>query len=152
MASKRRELLEWLVDPVGPLKSITTGNGYNVTVGMVQRGQRSLNDLVESDYPCLFIAETDERRSLATVNQFLSDLRVVILGGMPIEDGVSNAQRQLDLLIADVTRALETDRLQGGRVKQTIIERIETDPGDLDSHVAFAMTVNFKYVTEGINP
>lgn len=152
MSSKRQTLLDWLVDASGPLKGITTGGGYNTTVSLVQRGQRSLNDMNESDYPCLFVAETDERRQLATHNQFLADLRVVILGGMKISDGVSGAQARLDLLIADVTKALETDRLQGGRVTQTIVERIETDPGDLDSHVAFAMTVNFKYVTEGTNP
>jgi hypothetical protein len=152
MVSRRQTLLDWLVDAAGPLKQITTGNGYNFTAGLVQRGQRSLNDLNESDYPCLFVAETDEKRSLATHNQFLSDLRVVLLGGIKIVDGVSGAQAQLDLFIADVTKALETDRLQGGRVTQTIIERIETDAGDIESHVAFAMTVNFKYVTEGITP
>lgn len=150
--SKRQVLLDWLVDASGPLKGITTGNGYANSVGMVQRGQRSVDELVDPDLPALFIAGTKERRKLITSNQFRAELEVEILGVTRNPNGVSGAQAQLDTLISDVTKALETDRLQGGRCTLTTISDIETDRGDLDAYAAFSIMVVFLYHTEGTVP
>lgn len=150
--NKRETLLDWMADPAGPLAAITTANGYSNTVALLQRGQRALPDLTDADYPALFIAGTKERRKLITVNQFRADLEVEILGAVKSPDGVSGAQMQLDKLISDVTKALETDRLQGGRCTLTTITDIETDRGDLEPHAVFSLMVTFLYHTEGTVP
>jgi hypothetical protein len=152
MSSKRQDILDWLVNDSGPLKLITTGGGYANTVNLVQRGQRDLNDIPDSLYPCLFIAGTSEVRQNITVNQFNSELTVEIVGAVKSATGVSGAQAQLDTLIADVTEALETDRKQGNRVYTTMVKRIDTDPGDMEFNAAFLIQVIFKYATEGTNP
>ena len=150
--SKRSALLDWLVNASGPLKQITTGNGYNNTVSLVERGQRDIGDLNDSDYPCLFVIAPDESRKNITVNQFDAELTVQIIGGVKLASGTTGLQTLLDGLISDVTKAVETDRTQGGRVYNTMVKRIQTDHGDIDPLGACVLDVIFKYATEGTNP
>ncbi len=150
MASKRQTILDYLVTTLLP--GITTGAGYNFTVGLVQRGQRDPEDITDDQYPCLFIGATDESRENITVNQFTAELEVTLIGGVKSPDGVSGAQENLDKFIADVTKAVMTDHKQGGLVYSTNVKRIRTDHGDLDLRALFVMQIVFKYATEGTIP
>lgn len=150
MASKRQDLLDYLVDTLLP--TITTSNGYNFNIGLVQRGQRDPEDVPDSSYPCAFIGSTDESRENITVNQFRAELEVDVIGGVKSPDGVSGAQKNLDKFIADVTKCIMTDHKQGGRVLATAVQRIRTDHGDLDTRGIFVMKVLFMYATEGTIP
>lgn len=152
MASKRQEILDWMVHASGPLKQITVGNDYINTVVLVQRGQRDVADLTDADFPFLFLSSTDETREKITSNQFNAELVVLIIGGIKSTTGVSGAQGILDTLIADVTKALMTDPKQGNRAYYTNIGRIRTDPGDIEAHALCFIEVTFKYTTEGIIP
>ena len=150
MASKRETILQYLVETLLP--GITTGNGYSQTLVLVDRGVRALDQLNDSDFPCLFLADTKELRKNITSNQFLANLSVTLVGAIKSTDGVSQNQKYLDRLVADVTKRLETDRTQGGRVIRTTVTQIETDSGEIDPHSAAVFTVEMDYATEGTNP
>jgi hypothetical protein len=152
LASKRGTLLDWLVNASGPLKSITAGATYTNTVALVERGQRDVADLTDADYPFIFVSSTDETREKITSNQFNAELVVLLVGGVKSPTGISGAQSTMDTLIADITKALQTDPTQGGRVYYTNIGRIRTDPGDIEATALCFIEVTFKYATEGIIP
>ena len=150
MASKRQAILEYLRASLMP--SITTGAGYNNTIGKVERGLRYPDEINDSEFPAVFIAQTEETRQNLTKIHFQSDLSVSIVGFVKSLNGTSGAQLALDGLIEDLTKKLESDRQQGGLVNWTEIKRIKTDVGDLDPHAACAIEAHFIYTTEGTNP
>lgn len=155
VASKRETIIEYLKNTVLPL--ITEENGYTHTVKTIRRGLKSRTALGESDYPAIFIPGVDERRSRITHNQFKADLSVVLVGYVKNSsdspnDDATGAQQDLDELIADMTKAIETDPEQGGNVKNTQITSISTDDGDLLPIAGCVMTVEFMYVSEGTTP
>jgi hypothetical protein len=110
-------------------------------------------DLGNSDFPAVFIASTEEKRKNLTGNQFDSSLQVIIAGyvkNSKASPGASGTgtQKDLDKLIQDVTRAVESDPTQGNLVKWTEITDIATDDGDLTPLGGFVMSVTFEYVAE----
>lgn len=155
MPSKREALQEYLKTTLLP--TITIGNGYNNTLVTIRRGLKGRTVLGDSDYPAVFIPGVDEERTRITANQFKSTLNVVIVGYVKTSSDSPNdtdtgVQLDVDRLIADVTKAVEADPLQGGLVYSTEITRISTDDGDLLPIAGFVMSVEFKYATEGTNP
>lgn len=150
MASKRSVLLEYLEQTLFP--QITTGNGFNLTLGLIDRGLRYVDQLTDDKFPALFIADTAENRSNISHKDYKAEMEVLLIGGVKSPDGVGGNQVALDLLIEDITKALETDRLQGNRVNQTEIKRVETDSGDSQAHAACYITVVFKYTGEASAP
>lgn len=155
MSSKRQDVLEYLKTL---LATITIGNGYNFTVKNVERGIRNIREMGADDFPSIFITMTHEVRELRTVNQFSADLQVILVGyvkntkGDIALGGNTGVQLDLDKFIADVTKCLETDRLQGGLVYKTFIKEVATDDGDTPQTSGFVMSVIMSYVTEGITP
>ena len=154
MASKREALLEYLKTL---LAGITTGSGYNFTVNTVARGIKNVREMSEDQLPALFITMTHEKRINRTVAHFSGDLQVIIVGYVKTTKGDlgssgTGVELDLDKLIADATKIIETDRLQGGRVYATEITDIVTDDGDMFPVSGFVMSVTFSYVTEGTTP
>lgn len=158
MASKRETLLEYLKTL---LATITVANGYNHTVALVERGMKNIRDLGDDKFPALFITMTHEKRKRRTHNQFSGDLQVIIVGYVRNTKGDFNGtgtgiQLDLDNLIEDVTKAVETDPLQrdgsNPRVYNTEITDVVTDDGDLYPTAGALISVTFSYVTEGTAP
>lgn len=159
MASKRQNMLEYLKTL---LATITTGNGYNFTVATVERGIRNIREMGDDQLPALFITMTHEKRKRRTQNQYSGDLQVLIVGYVKNTKGDLNGtatgvELDLDKLIEDVTKAIETDPLQKDnsgnmRVYNTEITDVATDDGDLQQVSGMVMSVVFSYVTEGTNP
>lgn len=154
MASKREQLLEYLKTL---LASITTANGYNNDVQLVERGIRNMRDLTDDKMPALFITMTHEKRKRRTTDKFSGDLQVIIVGYVnntkgDLSSGSTGVELDLDRLIEDVTKAIETDPLQGDRVYDTEITDIATDDGDLFPTSGMVLSVVFSYVTEGVAP
>ena len=153
--SKRSTILEHLRETLFP--GITTTAGYNNTLNTIERGQRSRSSLGDTDFPALFIVTTKEKRKNITGNQFQATLQVALLlyvkdtKSDPNSDG-TGVQKDLDLIIEDVTKKLEADRLQGGRVHWTEITDIDTDDGDLLPYAGAVIGVEFEYTTEGVSP
>ncbi len=148
--SKRKLILKYLRDTCLP--TITLAGGYSTNVSTVARGLKSLESMVDSDLPALFIGKTVEKRDNITRNQYKSIITVFIVGYVKSPDGVSDAQGALDDMIADVTHALETDRRLGGNSYGLEVKNVITDDGDLAPRAGFVMEVEIAYVTEGVNP
>ena len=156
MASKRATILQYLKDTLLP--GICTDSGYNFDLATVERGHRNPRTMGDHEFPAVFITATQERRKNLTANQFMADpLQVVLVGYVKnskdsADASGTGAQEDLDKLIEDITKALETDRLQGDRVKWTEITDIATDEGDLSPVAGCVISVSFTYVSEGVNP
>ena len=150
MASKRSAILEYMRGTLLP--AITTGGGFNNTISRVERGLRYPDEINDSEFPAVFVAQTEETRQNLTKIHFQSDLSVSSVGFVKSLNGTSGAQLALDGLIEDLTKKLEADRQQGGLVNWTEIKRVKTDVGDLDPIAACAIEVHFTYTTEGANP
>lgn len=154
MASKRQQLYEYLKTL---LAGITVANGYNNNVVTVARGVRNVLDLSDDKFPALYITTMHEKRQRRTVNQYSGDLQVLIVAYVRSTKGDfdgtdTGIQLDLDKLVEDVTKAIETDPLQGNRVYNTEITEVTTDDGDIYPTAGMVMSVVFSYVTEGITP
>lgn len=150
MASKRQLLLDYLNDTLLP--SIKTSSGYQTTVRLVQRGYKTAVSLQEGEFPAIFLADNDETRENITHNQFKGTITLVLVAYARAGEGAHASQKELDKLIEDITKCLETDRLQGGRALGTEVTRISAFTGDAGPHATVAITVEFFYASEGVTP
>jgi len=155
MASKRSTILEYLKNTLLP--TITVGNGYNNTVVQVYRGIKNIKEMDDDQFPSIFVTITHEKRKRITVNQFKSDLQVVLVGYVQnsktaLNDTGTGIGLDLDKLIEDMTKAIEKDPLQTGLVYNTEITDIVTDDGDLFPASGVVMSVVFAYASEGVTP
>lgn len=156
MSSKRSDLLEYLKNTLLP--TVKPSAGYNMCFNTIERGHRNPDSLGEHQFPAIFITSTQEKRKNITHNQFMADpLQVILVGYVQSTKSnddldISGVQLDLDKFIEDVTKVLETDRLQTGLVKWTEISDIATDEGDLYPVAGCVISVNFSYTTEGISP
>lgn len=148
MSSNRSTLLEYLYTTLFP--TITTGAGYNFTVGLVHRGIKSSDQLNDTQYPCLFVSSADEERKDVSNGTFDSIISVNIYGFVKASN--QKTQIELDKLIEDVTKCLYVDPTQGNKVAWTGVKSILTDEGDDENYAAFRMTVQFQYQGEYVSP
>jgi len=148
MASQRNTILEYLYGTLFP--TITQANGYNFNIGLTERGLRSFDELMDSEFPCLFVASADEERRNVTNKDFQSKMVVYLYGGVKSEQ--SRTQAELDKFIEDVTKSIYVNPTQGGRVAYTDILRVVTDEGDRTPHAFFRMEVEFMYKQAGTSP
>jgi len=153
MSSKRNEILQYLKNTV--LANITTGNGYNFTLATKERGLKHYQDLVDSEFPAVFIASADEDRKNASTKNFTSVMTVYFIGYVKA-DTAFTVQQELDKLIEDLTNALydgatvgASDPTHGGKVSWTDVKKVETDEGDNEPHAMFKMLVEFGYKRTG---
>lgn len=147
--SKRKTLLNYVRDTA--LAKINGLGDYAVEVKTRERGLRPIDSVSDGELPALFIGKTTEKRSNITHNQFRSVITVFIVGYVDARDGDS-AQEAMDDLIADTTRALESDRLLGGNSKHLEVKNVVTDDGNLAPRAGFVLEVDISYATEGANP
>jgi hypothetical protein len=155
MSSKRSTLLEYLRNTLLP--GVTTGNGYNYTLATIERGHRNFRDLMPTAFPAVFVSSTQESRENINHVAFNAILKVALVGYVKNTEATPNAsgtgvQLDLDKLIEDLTKVLEADRLQGGRVYNTEIVSVDTDEGDMAPYAMCVVVVEFKYATEGTAP
>lgn len=147
--SKRKTILNYIRDTA--LARIDGLGSYATEVKLIERGLRPLDQVADGDLPALFIGKTTEKRNNITHNQYRSVITVFIVGYVDARDGES-AQEAMDDVIADTTRALETDRLLGGSAKHLEVKNVVTDDGNLAPRAGFVMEVDISYATEGTTP
>ena len=148
--SKRRVVLNYVRDTT--LAQITVANGYKNNLKTRKRGLEAIDNLPVSKFPALFITGANEERQNITRNQFLGKIHVLFVGYVKNKKGTDAAQDDLDDLIGDLTRALETDRTLGGNANWLEIKSVSVDDGDMGNFAAFAIPVDINYTTEGITP
>lgn len=149
--SKRKLILNYIRDTVFSL--ITVANGYNFDVQTKKRGLQPIDGLPVSSFPALFITSANETRNNITVNQYFGVIQALIIGYVSNSKGTDAVQEDLDNLIEDLTKALETDRTLGGNAAKWLeMKSISVDDGDMGTFAAFAMAIEINYTTEGITP
>lgn len=152
---KRGAILEYLKNDLLP--TVISGADYNLSLRTVERGHVNPLDLAPTMFPAVYIVTTSEQRKNLTTDKFQATLNVVLAGYVrdtksgPNSSG-TGVQKDLDKLIADLTKVLEADRLQGGLVYSTEVTDIQTDDGDIMPVAGCVVTVVFQYATEGANP
>lgn len=148
--STRQTILDHLADTLLP--TITTGGSYNFTVQTVNRGWRDPEELDDGKFPAIYVTQSEEIRQNITHNKIKSELNVILIGMVRTTNGINDVQKEMDKLIEDVTKVLETDRTQGNRVHWTEIKRITTDFGDNEPYGVVRVDVQFVYAVVGTSP
>jgi ABC-type iron transport system FetAB permease component len=150
--SKRKTILNYLRDTVLP--KIVTASGYNTSVQTIQRGLKEIDALPVSGFPAVFVARSTENRENISIGGglFQSKMSVVIVGYVKNESGTSGLMEQVDDLIEDVTKAIETDLTLGGKANWSEIKSVASDDGDMMPYAAFALTLEVTYTIEGATP
>lgn len=158
--SKRQQILEYIIATLLP--SITAGSSYNFTLKIMERGWRHPDNLLESEYPAVFIPTSHEKRENLTVGgshgQYAANpMEVIFVGYVRNSDASPNgsgseAKLDMDKLIADLTKAVELDPLLGGLCTNSEITDVAEDEGDKVPVAGFVMKVDYQYVTEGQTP
>jgi hypothetical protein len=156
-ASKRQNIVAYLLDTLLP--TITAGATYNYTLKTISRGLKNPEKMAAHEFPAVFLAASHEKRQNLTKNQYHANpMQVVLVGyvrNTAATPGKANneVQKDLDKLISDITKALETDPLLGGAaglVKNSEITDVVTDEGtDKIPVAACVITVEYQYVVEG---
>lgn len=143
--STRKRILD---DIKTTLAAITTGGGYNFTVGGAQRGYRHFNSVPEDAFPYACIAGADEKRRNVTNRELRSDVLASIVGWVKITGDANDTaavEQAIDNLIEDFTKALYVDITRGGIATLTEIGDIETDKGAFAPYGMFEMIVRCEY-------
>lgn len=148
MGSNRETILEYLWQTLFP--TITTTNGYNFTIGLVERGIKSVNGLNDSKFPCIFIGSADEDPKDISNGTFESLMTVHLVCYVKAEQ--QKIQIQLDKLIEDIRKCVYKDPTQGNRVAWTRVGQITPDWGDDENYGAFHMILQFQYQGEYVAP
>lgn len=147
MANKRATLLNFLRDTT--LRRIRVADGYHNTVGTVKRGTREIDSISDEDYPAIFIAKTTEERKNLTGVDYKSAMTIFLVAYVKSSTGIDGMQGDLDLIIEDITNALEADRRLGGNADWLEVRRVLTDDGDNESNAACVVTVEVNYNGRG---
>jgi len=129
------------------IAAITTGGGYNFTVGEVMRGLKNLNEVPEDKFPAAYIAGADEARENVTNSGFKSEMKITILGYVYHSDAsdIEELQRSVNKFKQDVTKAIYVDHTRGGYCTYTEIDDIFTDKGTLTPYAVFEMIIKCDY-------
>lgn len=168
-ASTRQQVLEYLVGTLLP--RIQAGADYNFTLKTIERGWRSPDRMGNNEFPAVFIPTSHERRRTLTLggasngSSYEANPMEVILvlyvkdsKGSPGASG-TGVQKDLDKLIADVTKAIEQDLFLGGvGVNSGLVTNVEitdvaTDEGDKFPIAGAVVKVEYQYNAKGgVNP
>lgn len=144
MASMRESIMDNIVTT---LAAITTGGGYNFSVGECLLGLKSITDSPGDIMPNIYIAGADEERKNIAQRTYGSDLLVPVIGYVKLIDNADKPtlERMVSRLIADITKALMVDITRGGYAVTTEITTIDTDKGFYAPFAAVEMTVKVSY-------
>ena len=146
--STRKRIIDNLVTT---LAAITTGGGYNLSVGEAKRGWKHFNnvseDLLTSGKFCIYAAGADEKRRNHSQREFRSDLliSVVIYVMTANSTDTEGLEQILDNAIEDATKAIMVDVTRGGYSVTTEIGDVDTDKGAFTPYASAEMIVRCEY-------
>lgn len=142
--SNRKRILDNIVSTVA---AITTGGGYNYSVGECQRGFKHFNAVPEDKFPAGYVAGADEKRRNSAQRTFTSEMEASLVLYVKGTDAGDTAalEQALDNLIEDVTKALMVDVTRGGYAVTTEIGDIDTDKGAFTPYASAEMVVRCEY-------
>ena len=136
------------------LASITTGNGYNLTVNDISEILKNpvTSEIQENDLPALVVLDGEEVTEDGDVDSVVNVLDVLIVGYVKENRNETSAAPQLRKLMADVEKCLMVDRFRGGYANNTIVRRKVTDQGSLLPYGIMNMNFDIEYLTLANDP
>ncbi|HYF53117.1 MAG TPA: hypothetical protein VEA41_02535 [Salinarimonas sp.] len=142
--SNRKRILDNIAST---LAAVTTGGGYNFTIGEAKRGLKAFDSVPADKFPVCYVAGADEVRTNVTNTQFRSDLRVSVVGYVKAANAADDEalEQRLDNLIEDITKALMVDITRGGYATLTEIVEVDTDKGAWQPFAGVEMVVRCQY-------
>ncbi len=151
MASKRELILDNIVTA---LAAISTGSGYNFTIGEAALGLKHFAAVPEDKFPAAYVAGADEDRGNSAQAQFKSLVQVSIIAYVRTANADDTAQLERDLskFIEDVTKALYVDITRGGIATFTEVRGIKTDKGSWSPFAGCEIIVACDYRSANSTP
>lgn len=149
MATRREELLAALKTR---LASITTANGYAISVNKVTRGLVHPDKLNASEMPALYIAGANETRKNITHTNYNSRMEVVVVGYINNGESQEKLQQDLNALIGAVTESLFKDPKFNDLAIWSDLISVETDDSFFSPKAVCEMTIEIQYVRPGLTP
>ena len=128
------------------LNGISVTGGYNLDVQTVSTRLRDPDGLTADEFPALFVVDGDENKSDADVNELRCRIQIIISGYVKAPDDSYDIQENLRKLLADVEKAICSDRYLGGKVVNTKPFNIKTDHGVLMPYGIFDFTFEVEYL------
>jgi len=118
------------VNIITVLGTISTGSGYNFTIGSVGKQLKDFDNIKSDDLPAVFVINADEKKDDADVNELSNTLTVAVY---LVVKNKTDAPGDLDNLLEDVEKAVCLDRYRGlpNLVVNTRPAKIETDKGSV---------------------
>ena len=140
----RRRILDDIATTVA---AITTGGGYNFSVGECKRGFKHFNNVPEDKFPACYVAGADEKSRNSAQRTFTSDVAASIVGYVKQANAADEEalERDLDNLAQDLRKALMVDVTRGGYAVTTEIVEVLTDKGAFAPYAGLEMIVNCEY-------
>lgn len=146
--STRKRIIDNLIST---LAAVTTGGGYNLSVGEAKRGWKHFNnvpeDLLTSGKFCVYAAGADEKRRNHSQREFRSDILISVVAYVMVGNSVDTEalEQLLDNAIEDITKALMVDVTRGGYAVTTEIGDVDTDKGAFAPYASVEMIVRCEY-------
>jgi len=141
---------DYLAAIVSCMESITTDNGFDTDVKKVLRGIRSREDF-SGQLPGIAIWNERAPREESSFSESVRFLAVHIWGFIEV-DAVGNDYSALDALIADVEKALMTEKYNANWARTAIGDLMIYEGGADDSFGEFDMVLQYAYEYEYTNP
>lgn len=146
MTSKKESILANLKTTC---EGITIAAGYNLTVAHVERDLKHFEELPESQFPALFVVDSDEVINGEIGHYQRNDFTPSIVGYIRKTTEVST---ELNKLEEDVKKALMVDITRGGYAVRTIITNVFKAKGFLAPYAAFEIALKVDYRSTFENP
>lgn len=142
--STRKQIIDHIS---ATIQAITTGGGYNFTIGESRRGYKHFNAAPEDTFPHVYAAGADETRKNSAQRTFTSELFTSLIGYVKTADAANTPalEQDLDNLIEDITKALMVDVTRGGIAVTTEIGEITTDKGAFTPYASVELIVRCEY-------
>lgn len=142
--SNRKRIIDNVVSTIA---AITTGGGYNFSIGQCQRGFKHYNAVPEDLFPSVYAAGADEDRKNSAQRTFTSSLMISVVGYVKTTDAANTAalEQDIDNLIEDITKALMVDVTRGGYAVTTELGEINTDKGAFTPYASVEIIVHCEY-------
>ena len=142
----KRDLI--LDNLVAAFAAMTTGGGYNFTIGEARRGRRDIGEVPSSSFPAVYVIGADEERENSTNSGYKSTMTISIIGYVKHTDAqdTPEIERQVSKLVQDMYKAANVDPTRGGYAVYTNAGiKVETDHGIYAPMGVVLMTITVEY-------
>jgi hypothetical protein len=135
------------------LEKITTGNGYNQTVALVESDKlKAPEELTPEEFPALFIIDSGEIKAAGDIDSVECHLEIIISGYIRREWDTDDLQDLRRKLQNDVEKCLMVDETRNHKAIKTQCTKIVTDNMTTEPYTIFDIYFDVQYFHDRNNP